>query len=121
MKNKKVIILILFIVILAIIYIVLYYKTYHINVEANNVYEIQINTLDPYHEKVLTDVEEINKYLKTVQKLQFTHPTFFTGKGWETDVTIKIRNRNGTNTKYRYALINNSIQIGSFCFKLISQ
>lgn len=121
MKIKKVIVLILFIIILAIIYIVLYNKTYHINVEANNVYEIQIKTLDPYQEKILTDVEEIKKYLEAVQKLQFTHPTIFTGKGWETDVTIKSRNSIGANTSYRYSIINNYIQKGSFRYKLILQ
>jgi preprotein translocase subunit SecF len=121
MKIKKVILLVLLIFILAIIYIVLYNKTYHIDVEMKNVYEIQIKTLDPYQEKILTDVEDIKNYLETVQKLQFTHPTFFTGKGWETDVTIKFRNNNGANTQYRYSITNNYIQKGSFRYKLILQ
>jgi len=113
--------LFLFIVILIIIYIVLYNKIYYINVDTNNVYEVLIKTSYPYQEKTLTDDKEIEMYLETLQKIRFTHPSINTGKGWETAVTIKSRNSDGINTEYSFFLLNNYIQKGHFCYKIISE
>lgn len=104
-----------------IVIFLLYNKTYNININPDHVYEIQTQLSGPYHVDTITDQEEINTYLETVQKLQFTHPHIFTGKGWSTLVTIKLKNDDGIKTEYRYSLLDNYISTGSFRYKIISR
>lgn len=118
-KNIKFIILAISLLVILIICIALYNKTYHININPDHVYEIQIKISYPYEEITVSEPEEINTYLETVQKLQFTHPHIFTGKGWSELVTIKLRNDDGIKTEYRYSLADDYISTGSFRYKII--
>lgn len=123
MKSRyiKFIVLAISLVVIFIICMALYNKTYLVNINPDNVYEIQTQLSGPYHVDTITDKEEINTYLETVQKLNFTHPHIFTGKGWSELVTIKMRNDNGIKTEYRYSLLGDYISTGSFRYKIISR
>lgn len=123
MKSKKVIISLLFVLVIIIIYLILYNKTYYIKVNIDDIYEIQVKTLDAYglNSKTITNIDEIKEYIGKAQSMKYTHPKFNTGKGWVTSVDIKIKRKNGTEWTYRYTVLDDRINIGSFQYKIISQ
>jgi hypothetical protein len=123
MKSKKYIFSLLLVLILIIIYLVLYNKTYHIKINTDNIYEIQVQTSDAYglNTKSMTNADEINVYMEKVKNMKFTHPKFYTGKGWVTAVDIKTKKKNGTEWTYQYTITEDRINIGSFQYEIISQ
>lgn len=123
MKSKKVILSLLFVIVIITIYLILYNKTYHIKVNTNNIYEIQVQTSDAYglNSKTITDDDEIKAYMDKALNMKFTHPQFHTGKGWVTAVDIKMRKKSGEEWTYRYTVLDDRINIGSFQYKIISQ
>ncbi|MGB8454888.1 MAG: hypothetical protein WCD89_21480 [Anaerocolumna sp.] len=123
MKSKKVILSLLFVLVIITIYLILYNKTYHIKVDTDNIYEIQVKTSDAYglDSKTITNDDEIIAYMDKALNMKFTHPQFNTGKGWVTLVDIKMKKKNGTEWTYRYTVLDDCINIGSFQYKIISQ
>lgn len=123
-KNKKTIIFFSVILLIVVTYILVYNKSYHIKVRINDIYEIQIQTSneDGYGLKTETikNEDKIKDFIKEAQKLKFTHPTYHTGKGWETAITIKMRDKDNINTEYKYTLLKDYINIGLFRYKIIS-
>jgi hypothetical protein len=108
---------------MVIIYLILINKTYHIKVNIDNIYEIQVKTSDAdgLHSKTITNVDEIKVYMEDALNMKFTHPKFNTGKGWVTSVDIKMRKKNGREWIYRYTLLDDRINIGSIQYKITSQ
>ncbi|WFR54914.1 hypothetical protein QA584_14945 [Anaerocolumna sp. AGMB13025] len=123
MKSKKVILSLLFVLVMVIIYLILYNKTYHIKVNTDNIYEIQVKTSDAdgLNTKTITNVDEIKDYMDDALNMKFTHPKFNTGKGWVTSVDIKMRKKDGSEWIYGYTLFDDRINIGSIQYKIISQ
>lgn len=121
MKSKKAIIAIIFILAIVVVYIILYNKTYHIRVDIDDVYMIQIQTCDSdgFTTKTISDHDEIKAYVDKAKKIRFTHPKFYTGKGWTTMVDINMKNKKGAFRTYRYTISGDSIVIGSFKYDIL--
>lgn len=98
----------------------LFYKTYHIDLTADNVYEIQVKTAYPYKEEIITSREEIEKFVENLLQIRITNPTYYRGKGWETLVTIKMRNEKGMRRDYRYQMLDEFFIRGSLRYKIQS-
>ena len=124
-KMKRRVLILSGIILAIILYLAFYHKTYSIKVENKEIYEIKIQTPGAFgfgiDTKIITNPDEIKRYLEQVQTLRFTHPKIATGKGWVTAVDIKYRGKSGKKRMIRYTLLEDKIEIGSFQYDIISQ
>lgn len=120
-KIKKLIIAVAFLLVIVVVYIILYNKTYHIRVDIDEVYMVQIQTNDSngINTSIITDPNEIKAYVEEAKKIRFTHPKFFPGKGWTTMVDIKMKSKSGSEKTYRYTISDTNIVIGQLKFDLL--